>query len=570
MSTNRSYHNHNFDQSSTSNLNFANLLSSQQSSSPQLVQQQPQLPQQNIQSYVYAQNTGLAPHHNSYGLQQNNQNPLVSMLGNSTTGGANALLQSLNMPPQLQQQVQQIQQQQMMQQQQQRRSYTQQQIREVQGMIEKCLTMYLTKDEVIAHLQGIEPYVIKLVWLKLEEQNPEFFHSYNIRLQIKSQIDMFNTLVKDQASLMSQQQQQLQQLNTGNTMSVNTSTSQVRQSQPQQQLTGPQQTTQQVPILNPQPASNTTAATNPNTSGPYGSSTSSLIYSLLANNSNPQQQTNANAAPTTIRQQPSPFPQLSNPQQQYSQTQQIQEQIQRQLAAQRRLGSVGSNDMFSMLLTSGNNTNDLSNALLQQQSHNQFTQNNTNLYNQFNSSTNTLNDLSSTLLQQTQQHAPYGQYTGPGGGGIGTNLDTQILSGLLHAQQQTQQTSQQPTQQPQQIQYTANLYNNMNNYQFPNNNNNNNNNNQNMVNQQANMNKPNNNMGLIGNQMGQNFGNIQLQSDEELTFPNFGANDSADLLLGLEGDPNESANEYGSIIPDEFESDAAIGQLFRRQDNVWD
>jgi hypothetical protein len=87
-------------------------------------------------------------------------------MNNNTVNGPNALLQSLNLTPQMVQQPLQQQQQvpippQLLQQQQ-RRSYTQQQIREVQGLIEKCLTMYLTKDEVITHLQGIEPYVIKL------------------------------------------------------------------------------------------------------------------------------------------------------------------------------------------------------------------------------------------------------------------------------------------------------------------------------------------------------------------------------------------------------------------------
>ena len=98
-----------------------------------------------------------------------NQNPLTNIMNNnvqgSNTNSANPLFQSLNLPPQLvqqqQQQVAQIQQQQLLQQQQ-RRSYTQQQIREVQGLIEKCLTLYLTKDEVIGHLNNVEPYVIKL------------------------------------------------------------------------------------------------------------------------------------------------------------------------------------------------------------------------------------------------------------------------------------------------------------------------------------------------------------------------------------------------------------------------
>jgi hypothetical protein len=40
------------------------------------------------------------------------------------------------------------------------------------------------------------------VWLKLEEQNPEFFKAYHIRLRIKEQITAFNYLVSQQAQLM--------------------------------------------------------------------------------------------------------------------------------------------------------------------------------------------------------------------------------------------------------------------------------------------------------------------------------------------------------------------------------
>jgi len=41
-----------------------------------------------------------------------------------------------------------------------------------------------------------------VVWLKLEEQNPDFFKAYHVRLRIKEQITAFNYLVSQQAQLM--------------------------------------------------------------------------------------------------------------------------------------------------------------------------------------------------------------------------------------------------------------------------------------------------------------------------------------------------------------------------------
>jgi hypothetical protein len=43
------------------------------------------------------------------------------------------------------------------------------------------------------------------VWQKLEQQNPEFFKAYNIRIKIKDQINIFNELVNDQAQMMKQE-----------------------------------------------------------------------------------------------------------------------------------------------------------------------------------------------------------------------------------------------------------------------------------------------------------------------------------------------------------------------------
>jgi hypothetical protein len=40
------------------------------------------------------------------------------------------------------------------------------------------------------------------VWQKLEEENPEFFKAYYLRLMLKNQITAFNKLLEDQFQLM--------------------------------------------------------------------------------------------------------------------------------------------------------------------------------------------------------------------------------------------------------------------------------------------------------------------------------------------------------------------------------
>lgn len=77
-------------------------------------------------------------------------------------------------------------------------------IQEVQNLIERCLQLYMNQTEVITALHRhskIEPGFTSLVWQKLEQQNPEFFKAYNIRLRIKEQITAFNYLVSQQVQL---------------------------------------------------------------------------------------------------------------------------------------------------------------------------------------------------------------------------------------------------------------------------------------------------------------------------------------------------------------------------------
>lgn len=74
----------------------------------------------------------------------------------------------------------------------------------VQNLIERCLQLYMNRVEVINTLLNqakIEPGFTGLVWQKLEEQNPDFFKAYYVRLKLKKQIMVFNDLLEQQAQL---------------------------------------------------------------------------------------------------------------------------------------------------------------------------------------------------------------------------------------------------------------------------------------------------------------------------------------------------------------------------------
>lgn len=65
----------------------------------------------------------------------------------------------------------------------------------VQSLIERCLTFYATKEEVIEILEkkcGIDEVISSVIWDKLEQQNEEFFKEYHRRLKMKERIEAFN------------------------------------------------------------------------------------------------------------------------------------------------------------------------------------------------------------------------------------------------------------------------------------------------------------------------------------------------------------------------------------------
>mmetsp|Transcript_3406 Transcript_3406/g.8463 ORF Transcript_3406/g.8463 Transcript_3406/m.8463 type:complete len:356 (+) Transcript_3406:441-1508(+) len=79
-----------------------------------------------------------------------------------------------------------------------------QDIQYVQNLIERCLQQYMAQKDVVFALQHqarIEPGFTTLVWQKLEEQNPEFFAAYYIRLKLKEQVILFNHLLEQQVQM---------------------------------------------------------------------------------------------------------------------------------------------------------------------------------------------------------------------------------------------------------------------------------------------------------------------------------------------------------------------------------
>uniref|UniRef100_A0A2P2M9L1 Uncharacterized protein LOC107423658 isoform X1 n=1 Tax=Rhizophora mucronata TaxID=61149 RepID=A0A2P2M9L1_RHIMU len=85
------------------------------------------------------------------------------------------------------------------------RKVSRQDIELVQNLIERCLQLYMNRDEVVKTLLNrakIDPGFTALVWQKLEEENADFFRAYYIRLKLKKQILLFNNLLEHQYHLM--------------------------------------------------------------------------------------------------------------------------------------------------------------------------------------------------------------------------------------------------------------------------------------------------------------------------------------------------------------------------------
>ncbi|GMH38089.1 hypothetical protein BSKO_05973 [Bryopsis sp. KO-2023] len=80
----------------------------------------------------------------------------------------------------------------------------------VQNLIEKCLQKYMSKEEVVNTLQkksNIPATFTTLILQQLEQQNPEFFWVYYLRLKLKDQIVLFNYLLDQQNQMLAKMQE---------------------------------------------------------------------------------------------------------------------------------------------------------------------------------------------------------------------------------------------------------------------------------------------------------------------------------------------------------------------------
>ncbi|KAL3828867.1 hypothetical protein ACJIZ3_017669 [Penstemon smallii] len=80
-----------------------------------------------------------------------------------------------------------------------------QDIQYVQNHVERCLKRYMNRKEVINYLivqENIQAGFTELVWQRLEEENPDFFKAYYLKLLVKDQILEFNRLISEQVNLM--------------------------------------------------------------------------------------------------------------------------------------------------------------------------------------------------------------------------------------------------------------------------------------------------------------------------------------------------------------------------------
>ncbi|CAK7324130.1 unnamed protein product [Dovyalis caffra] len=75
----------------------------------------------------------------------------------------------------------------------------------VKDLIERCLQLYMNKDEVVKTLleqARIEPGFTSIVWDRLGQENAEFFKAYHTKLILKEQITMFNELLEKHCHLL--------------------------------------------------------------------------------------------------------------------------------------------------------------------------------------------------------------------------------------------------------------------------------------------------------------------------------------------------------------------------------
>ncbi|XP_038986463.1 uncharacterized protein LOC120111963 [Phoenix dactylifera] len=85
------------------------------------------------------------------------------------------------------------------------RSVTFEDVNRVKNMIERCLMLYMNQKQTVETLwkeQKIERVLTETVWERLQQDNPDFFRVYYVRLLLKGQLAFFNMLLEKQANSM--------------------------------------------------------------------------------------------------------------------------------------------------------------------------------------------------------------------------------------------------------------------------------------------------------------------------------------------------------------------------------
>jgi len=89
----------------------------------------------------------------------------------------------------------------------QQETISQQRLIQVQKMIEECLKVYMSVDDICEALRvqhAVEPAHTRSIYAALKENSPEFFVVYELRLRIKEQIAAFNFVVAQQVLVQQQ------------------------------------------------------------------------------------------------------------------------------------------------------------------------------------------------------------------------------------------------------------------------------------------------------------------------------------------------------------------------------
>jgi uncharacterized protein (TIGR01589 family) len=81
------------------------------------------------------------------------------------------------------------------------KTLTQERLNQVQRMIEECLRVYMSADDICEALrvqQGVDAAHTRAIYNSLKSASPEFFEVYELRLRVKEQIAAFNFVVAQQ------------------------------------------------------------------------------------------------------------------------------------------------------------------------------------------------------------------------------------------------------------------------------------------------------------------------------------------------------------------------------------